>query len=173
MNDLSSYLILFNISKKQNLGNLIRTANALGVSQVLVVGRKQFREFGAFGTSHCSQLQHFYALDEACVYARQMGCDVCGIEIHAESKPVQTHPFRRSTAFMVGNEGEGLTQQQLQACDYFVQIPQYGRGASLNVNVAAGIVLHHFAVWAQFVGNPSRDGKFFAPGEAADSPTGV
>jgi len=83
------------------------------------------------------------------------------VEIHAASQPVQSQPFRRSTAFMVGNEGIGLSPQQLQACDYFVQIPQYGRGASLNVNVAAGIVLHHFAVWAQFVSNPSRDGKFF------------
>jgi tRNA G18 (ribose-2'-O)-methylase SpoU len=158
---LNSYLILFNIAKKQNLGNLIRTANALGAAEVWVVGRKQFREFGSFGTSRSNQLRHFYSLGEACEHARQLKCDICGVEIHAESQQVQSHPFRRSTAFMVGNEGVGLSPQQLQACDYFVQIPQYGRGASLNVNVAAGIVLHHFAVWAQFVSNPSHDGKFF------------
>ena len=36
-------------------------------------------------------------------------------------------------------------------CDSFVYIPQYGEGtASLNVTVAASIVLHNFAVWAQF-----------------------
>lgn len=157
----NSYLILFNIAKKQNLGNLIRTANALGAAEVWVVGRKQFREFGAFGTSQSNQLRHFYSLDEACKYARQLECEICGVEIHAQSQSVQSHPFRRSTVFMVGNEGLGLTPQQLQACDFFVQIPQYGRGASLNVNVAAGIVLHHFAVWAQFASNPNCDGKFF------------
>ena len=52
-------------------------------------------------------------------------------------------------AFMLGNEGQGLSPKQLALCDGFVYIPQYGAGtASLNVAVAASIVLHHYAVWA-------------------------
>lgn len=52
-------------------------------------------------------------------------------------------------AFMLGNEGQGLSPKQMALCDRFVYIPQYGVGtASLNVAVAASIVLHHFSVWA-------------------------
>ena len=52
---------------------------------------------------------------------------------------------------MVGNEGEGLNQNQIDICDQFVYIPQHtGKIASLNVAVAGSIVLHHFAVWAKY-----------------------
>lgn len=50
---------------------------------------------------------------------------------------------RRALALVMGNEGDGLSQAQMDACQYFVRIPQYGSGtASLNVAVAASIVLH-------------------------------
>ena len=42
---------------------------------------------------------------------------------------------------MMGNEGEGLSKKQIGMCDQLVYIPQYGSAVSLNVNVAAGIVL--------------------------------
>ncbi|KAJ8420336.1 hypothetical protein Cgig2_012620 [Carnegiea gigantea] len=43
-------------------------------------------------------------------------------------------------------KGTGLSTKELEICDFFVYIPQYGCGtASLNVTVAASIVLHHFA----------------------------
>jgi len=43
-------------------------------------------------------------------------------------------------------QGTGLSTKELEICDFFVYIPQYGCGtASLNVTVAASIVLHHFA----------------------------
>lgn len=75
------------------------------------------------------------------------------------------HPFRRSTAFLLGNEGTGLSTKELEICDFFVYIPQYGCGtASLNVTVAASIVLHHFAVWAEF-SERTREGNKFVVAE--------
>lgn len=48
-------------------------------------------------------------------------------------------------------QGTGLSEHQLKLCDSFVYIPQHGHGtASLNVTVAASIVLHHFAIWAGY-----------------------
>lgn len=42
-------------------------------------------------------------------------------------------------------QGSGLSAKEYEICDFFVYIPQYGCGtASLNVTVAASIVLHHF-----------------------------
>ena len=58
-------------------------------------------------------------------------------------------------------QGTGLSEAQIKHCDDFVYIPQYGEGtASLNVNVAASIVLHHFAVWAQYPERARHGGKF-------------
>lgn len=51
----------------------------------------------------------------------------------------------------VSTQGTGLSGSQLKLCDSFVYIPQHGQGtASLNVTVAASIVLHNFAVWAGY-----------------------
>ena len=48
-------------------------------------------------------------------------------------------------------QGQGLSEKQMALCDGFVYIPQYGPGtASLNVTVAASIILQHFAVWAGY-----------------------
>eukprot|EP00927_Polykrikos_kofoidii_P015872 TRINITY_DN17107_c0_g1_i3.p5 TRINITY_DN17107_c0_g1~~TRINITY_DN17107_c0_g1_i3.p5 ORF type:complete len:113 (+),score=29.38 TRINITY_DN17107_c0_g1_i3:592-930(+) len=62
---------------------------------------------------------------------------------------------------MLGNEGEGMTPAQRDACDFFVYIPQYsGATASLNVATAGAIVLHHFALWAGMKEQPRCGGKY-------------
>lgn len=82
------------------------------------------------------------------------GCEIIGVEITDSAKPVQSCPWSGPVGFMLGNEGQGLSERQMKLCDSFVYIPQYGAGtASLNVAVAASIVLHHYAVWS---GHPER-----------------
>lgn len=62
---------------------------------------------------------------------------------------------------MLGNEGTGLSPKQMALCDTFVYIPQHGQGtASLNVNVAAAIVLHRFACWASLPEAPRTGFKY-------------
>jgi hypothetical protein len=63
------------------------------------------------------------------------------------------------------SQGQGLSAKQMRLCDGFVYIPQHGAGtASLNVTVAASIILHHFALWA---GLPERgrEGAKFVVGD--------
>ncbi len=74
---------------------------------------------------------------------------------------MQAHPFTGHTALMLGNEGAGLSPKQLSLCDGLLYIPQHGAGtASLNVTVAASIVLHHFAVWARLPETGREGAKF-------------
>lgn len=62
-------------------------------------------------------------------------------------------------------QGTGLSDVQRAVCDRYIYIPQYGPGtASLNVTVAASIVLHQFAVWAGFT-ERSRCGAKFVVGD--------
>ena len=70
---------------------------------------------------------------------------IIGIEIDPTSTSLDQHDFPTSTAFMMGNEGQGMTRKQMACCDGFLRIEQYGGGtASLNVSVAVGVVLHRF-----------------------------
>ena len=130
--------------------------------------------------------RYFPTLPECREWLHSQGVELLGVEICEGAESVAAHPFRGPTAFMLGNEGSGMNEKQLEACDgwvadtagrlghgawpahfnlhnpfplscvrRFVYIPQHGEGtASLNVSVAAAIVLHHFALWAAY---PERE----------------
>lgn len=75
---------------------------------------------------------------------------VIGVEIDSSAKNLETEPFFTSAAIMMGNEGSGMTSKQMSLCDGFVRISQFGGGtASLNVSVAAGLVLHRYFHWGR------------------------
>ncbi|MED6119755.1 hypothetical protein PIB30_014617 [Stylosanthes scabra] len=160
-----SYVVVHNIAKRHNVGTLARSATAFGVSELILVGRRDFNSFGSHGSSAHLRFRHFHSLHDARHFLKEKDFDICGVEITENAMPVNQHPFNKSTAFLLGNEGTGLSAKECEICDFFVYIPQYGGGtASLNVTVAASIVLHHFAVWAGF-GERCRDGNKFVVAE--------
>ncbi|PSC75588.1 family tRNA rRNA methyltransferase [Micractinium conductrix] len=161
-----SWLIQYNVSKKHNIGTLARCATAFNVAEVCLVGSRQFNSFGAHGADSYVSFSHHSSLDECCASLRQnKGCTIVGVEIVEGARPVHNFPFRGNTAFMLGNEGQGLNERQVALCDEFIYIPQYGPGtASLNVAVAASIVLHHFALWAGYE-ERAREGQKFVLGD--------
>lgn len=87
-------------------------------------------------------------------YLKEHSITLVGVEIHADAKTIQeichhlenaNNTGRIDVAFLMGNEGTGLHDKQMNSCDIFCRIPQYGSGtASLNVYVAASIILYHF-----------------------------
>ncbi|XP_076927526.1 uncharacterized protein LOC143591100 [Bidens hawaiensis] len=163
---LKSYVVIHNIAKRHNVGTLARSATAFGVCEVILVGRRDFNSFGSHGSTSHIRFRHFYSLSDARRFLKEdRDCDICGVEITHNAVSVTSHPFTKSTAFLLGNEGTGLSAKECEFCDYFVYIPQYGCGtASLNVTVAASIILHHFAVWAGFP-ERTRDGNKFVVAE--------
>ena len=116
------------------------------------------------------------------------GCWICGIEILEGAIAVQSKPFRGSTAFVIGNEvsppitsavpslhadanawqGTRLSSEQIDICDYFVYVPQYGGPDSpvhsLSTIVALSICLQHFGTFASYPTRAFEDtfarGKF-------------
>lgn len=61
--------------------------------------------------NHC---RHFFTLEDCCKHLKEVeGCEVVGIEIADGARPVHTHPFKGPTAFMLGNEGQGMTERQV------------------------------------------------------------
>ncbi|GJN36098.1 hypothetical protein PR202_gb24934 [Eleusine coracana subsp. coracana] len=147
---VESVVVVHNVAKRHNVGTLARSATAFGVAEVVVVGRRDVSAFGSHGATSHLRFRHFASLALARAYLKdERGCDICGVEITDDAKPVTAHPFSRSTAFLFGNE--------------------YGGGtASLNVTVAASIVLHHFGVWAGFPERIREGNKFIV----AEKPQG-
>ena len=157
-----SYLIVHNVAKKHNVGTLARCATALGVREVCLVGNRHFNTFGSQGADAYVDFRYFATLTEVREYlVGERGCTIFGVEIVDGAASVADDPWEGNAAFFPGNEGDGLSEQQMAICDRFVYIPQHGPGtASLNVAVATSIVLHRFAAWAGFPERERRGHKF-------------
>lgn len=137
-------LLLYNIEKNTNLGQIIRTANALGAKEICVIGKKKFASYGNQKTRSSTRFRHFFQFAEAQQYYKAEGFDVVGVEITEQAISINEHTFEKNTVFVLGNESNGIHDNAIALCDYCVYIPQYGTGASINVNVACGIVLNAF-----------------------------
>ncbi|KAL3828843.1 hypothetical protein ACJIZ3_017645 [Penstemon smallii] len=159
--EFECFVLVHNIAKRHNVGTLARSATAFGVTEFILVGRRDFNAFGSHGSTSHLRFRHFNSLTLARSFLKERDCDICGVEITDNAKAINEHPFKKSTAFLLGNEGTGLSAKECEICDFFIYIPQYGGGtASLNVTVAASIVLHHFAVWAGFPERTREGNKF-------------
>ena len=161
-------LIVHRVSKKRNVGTIARSCAALGVDTLVFAGgggerRKALPMHGSQGADRFLAVRSFPKLEQCCDALRAEGFSVCGVEIHGSAVSVGhvPAPWRGPTAFLLGEEGHGLTEAEIAACDHLVYIPQVGDGtASLNVAVSAGIVFHRFAEWAGHEERPREGAKF-------------
>jgi tRNA G18 (ribose-2'-O)-methylase SpoU len=147
------FLLFHGLSKKHNIGTMLRTAAAFGVKEALVSGGC-FSVFGAKGAERHVPVREFERLADAARWVKARGAKLVGIEISRDAVDVATRPFSGSVCFLAGNEGAGLSEAQKALCDDLVYIRHFGNGtASLNVATATAIVLHHYAEWC---GRPER-----------------
>lgn len=94
----------------------------------------------------CTEVQH---------YLHEKGVSIVGVEIVANARPITEAPFHGPCAFVLGNEGSGMSDTAKEICDYFVYIPQYSMGIeSLNVAMAGTVILYEFSKWANFMEAP-------------------
>lgn len=142
----SIFLILDRIQDPQNLGAIIRTAECGGVSGVIIQERESAEVTESVISISSGAVFHVKVvrvknLANAVRYLKEHGVWVIGTSNDSEkvysSLDYKRHPF----AVILGNEGEGIRQGLLKECDYIVSIPMRGLVNSLNVSVAAGIVL--------------------------------
>jgi tRNA G18 (ribose-2'-O)-methylase SpoU len=162
------HLVITNISKRNNIRSLLQSAASFGCASVLVVGQKMF-DFSVDGkdmpdsvvslvTSGRMAIQTFSKWEDCVNYLHQKLIRLVGVEIHEDAQLIEKFFDYQDTAFLMGNEGQGILEKHMKSCDAFVRIPQYGQGtASLNVYVAASIVLHRYHHWQRTA--------TFSPGE--------
>ncbi|WVZ11522.1 hypothetical protein V8G54_016052 [Vigna mungo] len=78
-----SYVVVHNIAKRHNVGTLARSATAFGVSELILVGRRDFNCFGSHGSSSHLRFRHFHSLHDARNFLKDKGCDICGGQVWA------------------------------------------------------------------------------------------
>ena len=67
---LESYVVVHNIAKRHNVGTLARSATAFGVSELVLVGRRDFNSFGSHGSTSHLRFRHFHSLQDARHYLK-------------------------------------------------------------------------------------------------------
>lgn len=139
------WLIIDGVQDPGNLGTVLRTAEALGVERVVSLkgsvdpyNDKVIRS--AMGAIFRLPLVHDqsndFVLDKLCQSNMQIV-----VSALAGSQPYQQVEYAQRLALVIGNEGAGVGQHWLDQADLIVQIPILGEAESLNVAVAAGILL--------------------------------
>ena len=121
------YFIVHNIAKKHNVGTIARCATAFGVRAVVLVGAKAYNTFGCKGASNHVDFLHYpslHAAREGLTAPPHRVRKIMGVEIMDDAVAIDERPFEGSTAFIMGNEGDGLTDAQKAICDGFVYIRQ-------------------------------------------------
>lgn len=99
-------LMVYNVGKPANVGNMIRSAVAFGASSLVVVGNRRLKRFGNQNTEDYLKEIHYDTIDEAKVDLNAKGYTIVGVEIGEGCVDVTTHPFTGNTVFMFGNEGK-------------------------------------------------------------------
>lgn len=141
-------VVLDNVRSALNVGSIFRTADSLGVDEVILCGisatppSKEIHKT-ALGAELSVEWRKFEKTSDAIEALRSEGFRIAAIEQSPRS--VDLKAFRRdenlSYALVLGNEVEGVDPEVLEMCEDIIEIEQKGIKKSLNVSVAGGIVL--------------------------------
>jgi len=143
-------LLLDLIQNPQNLGTLLRTAEAVGVHGVILAAHRAVGITPAVVSSSSGASEHLRVargnLSQAMARLQQAGVWLVGLESAPEARPLHDVDLAGPLGLVVGNEGEGMRRLVRQSCDLLVQLPMRGQVDSLNAAVAGSLGL--YAAWA-------------------------
>lgn len=139
-------LILDHLQDPQNLGTLLRSAEAFGVHGVLIPDRRAARVTAAVSNASAGAVEHMLVaqvanLNKAIDDLKSSALWVAGLDGSPDAQPLAQANLTGALALVVGSEGEGMSRLTRERCDFLVRIPMGGRIESLNAAVAGSIVL--------------------------------
>lgn len=144
-------VVLDNVRSLNNIGSIFRTSDAFNVSRILLCGitatppSPEIHKT-ALGAEDTVEWHYFPSTLDALAW---LGPDVtlCAVEQAHGSVPLQEFTVEpgRQYAIVLGHEVHGVDQRVVDACQYCIELPQFGTKHSLNVAVTAGITIWHFS----------------------------
>ena len=139
-------IVLDNIRSLSNVGAFFRTADAFRIGELFLCGITAcppHREIHktALGADETVKWRYFDTTEAACRQLKAEGYRIYAVEQVEGSVPLQNFVFEPHTAYLLGNEVEGVSEEALPYCDGAMELPQAGTKHSINVSVCAGIVM--------------------------------
>jgi len=146
---LGNWLLLDSIQDPGNVGTMVRTADAAGLTGVIL--GEGSAEFYNPKTLRAMQGSNFHirlcrkSLEKMIPLLQNSGCLVYGTEV-SDERATNFLEVKKTDNFaiIVGNEGQGISRNIRNIVDQNLYIPLYGQAESLNVSVAAGILIYNF-----------------------------
>jgi 23S rRNA (guanosine2251-2'-O)-methyltransferase len=134
------------IQNPQNLGTLLRSAEAVGVQGVLMPLARAAGVTPAVVTASAGASEHLLVasinLSQALNTLKEEGAWVIGLEGGHDSIPAEKVNLKGPLVLVVGSEGEGMRLLTRKSCDVLLKLPMHGQIESLNAAVAGSIVLY-------------------------------
>jgi 23S rRNA (guanosine2251-2'-O)-methyltransferase len=139
-------LLLDQLQDPQNLGTLIRTAEAVGAHGVVLPRHRAVGVTPAVERASAGAIQHLPVaevtnLNRAVDDLKQQGLWIVGLDAEGRHDLGDVDPAI-PIALVVGSEGKGISRLLREKCDFLVRLPMRGRVGSLNAAVAGSIVLY-------------------------------
>ena len=141
-------LILDIIQNPQNLGTLLRTAEAMGVHGAILPQRRGVEVTLAVVNASSGACEHLRIAQvvnivRAMEELKERAVWIAGLEYKVEQAiDFWSADLRGPLALVIGNESEGMRRLVRQTCDYLLRIPMRGYIESLNASIAGSIVLY-------------------------------
>ena len=139
-------IVLDNIRSLSNVGAFFRSADAFRIGALYLCGITAcppHREIHktALGADETVKWRYFETTEAACQALKSEGYKIFAVEQVEGSVPLQDFNFATHTAYILGNEVDGVSEEALPYCDGAIELPQAGTQHSINVSVCAGIVM--------------------------------
>lgn len=158
-------LLIPNIRSTHNIGSIFRTAEGFGVSKIMLSGYTPYPDLKIVNTKderlpHIRQkittqisktalgaekiVPFIYTATLPIRELKRQGYSIIGLEQAKNSIPINEYnpPKNKKIALLIGEEVNGLTQDEIELCDAIIEIPMHGQKESFNVSVATGICLY-------------------------------
>jgi 23S rRNA (guanosine2251-2'-O)-methyltransferase len=139
-------LILDVLQDPQNMGTLLRTAEAVGVQGVLLPFRHTATITPAVVSSSSGATEHLLIvqvnLAQAIQHLKEQDIWVIGLEAGPETQPLSQVRLDGALALVVGGEGSGMRTLVRKSCDQLARLPMRGKIESLNAAVAGSVALY-------------------------------
>ncbi len=139
-------VVLDNVRSMHNVGSVFRSSDAFLMEEIYLCGytpQPPHRDIHktALGATETVAWRYCNNTIDAVHLLKEKGYKIFAIEQAEGSISLDKFTFEGKIAIIFGNEVEGVDDIVMQLCDGCIEIPQYGTKHSLNISVAAGIVL--------------------------------
>lgn len=148
-----TYVLLHNIRSTHNVGAIFRTADATGVSKIYISGYTP-APVDRFGRARPDITKASLGAEKTVAWEvvedpislikklKKEKTKIFGVEQHITSVDYRKAKTDTKNLIVMGNEVDGVDEGILKLCDEILEIPMLGEKESLNVSVAAGVILY-------------------------------